>query len=262
MGQEQSSVTVNGEQQPPKTCRPCGDWGKKEYNTVKVDAAALNALGKENAAQPNIVKDAGGKANAIGKEEQERSKQIQEWEAKQEEARRAEEQRREMERRVKEEQERQQAEMRRREAERRRLQLEQEAKEREELEHQKRAEQLRLEEIERAREEEEWRLGEEHREQVRLQEIEDQKKVRAWLQANGFKGLNDLVRKKLSKIAPLQLAVQQNDVEMMRLLLASGADASKVNGKNESALTVAQKMDKKGSHAAVVQVLTSKFNTK
>merc|ERR1711959_856941 len=102
---------------------------------------------------------------------------------------------------------------------------------------------------------EEQRLQEAERK--RLSEIENGKKVHAWLQANGFKGLNDPVRKRFSKVTPLQFVIQQNDVEMLKLLLQNGADSSKVNAKNESALAVAQKTDKKGSHAAVVQALST-----
>merc|ERR1712072_154203 len=89
----------------------------------------------------------------------------------------------------------------------------------------------------------------------KLQEEEEQKKINVWLKANGFKGINELVRKRLSKVAPLHGAIQQKNVEMVSLLLQHGADASKVNGKNESALTVAQKMDKRGSHAAILTVV-------
>merc|ERR1712224_137316 len=188
----------------------------------------------------------------MGKEEQEAQEMARQCQAeelrklKQEELRRHEEERKEMERRVREEQERQQAELRRREAERKRLQLEQEMRDREE--------QLALQKQHgQERQLEEKRLEEKARKE--LQQEQDQKKIRAWLQANGFKGINDLVRKKFSKVAPLQYAIQQNDADMLTLLLQNGADVSKVNGKNESALTVAQKMDKKGSHAAVVQAL-------
>merc|ERR1712072_1635084 len=136
---------------------------------------------------------------------------------------------------------------------------EQEAKEREQQERQRRAQEEQLA-LQRKQAEQERQLEEQRREEARrkkMQELEDQKKIRAWLQANGFKQINDLVRKKLNKYAPLHCAIQQNDVEMLKLLLQNGADASKVNGKNESALTVAQKMDKKGFHAAIVQMLSS-----
>lgn len=84
--------------------------------------------------------------------------------------------------------------------------------------------------------------------------------MNAWLKQHGFKGVNDAVRKKFSKITPLAYAIQKNDVEILKLLLQNGADASKVNGKNESALAVAQKMNKKGSHdAAIIQVLETQW---
>jgi len=244
------------------TCRPCGEWGQKDHGTVKVDMAALQAMGKENASHPNIMNGAGGKATGKELQEaQEKARQRQEWEAKQEELRRQEEQRREMERRIQEEQERQQAELRRREAERRRLQLEQEAREAEERERQRRQreEQMRKQQ-EQERQLEEQRLQEAERK--RLSEIENGKKVHAWLQANGFKGLNDPVRKRFSKVTPLHFVIQQNDVEMLKLLLQNGADASKINAKNESALTVAQKVNKKESHAAAIQVLQTYFKLK
>jgi len=247
MGQEQSSgVIANGQQPQKRGCRPCGDWGNKDYNTVKVDPAAINAADKENA------------PNAFNKEGAERQRKIQEWEAQQEKVRREEEQRREMERRVKEEQERQLAEQRQREAERRRLELEQQAKEREARE-QHLQEMRRQAELERQRQEQERheqiRLQEEAR-QKKIKEMDDAKKVRAFLQSNGFKDPNDLVRKKWSKVTPLHLAVGQNDAEVVKLLLAAGADPRKMNGKKETPLGLAQKLDKNGSHTAIIQELT------
>jgi hypothetical protein len=246
MGQEQSSgVIVNG-QQPHKSCRPCGDWGNKDYNTVKVDPKALNSANKENA-----------RNGAANKEEEERLRKIQEWEAQQEKIRKEEEQRREMERKVKEEQERQLAEQRQREAERRRLELEQQAKEREAKERHLQ-EMRRQAELERQRQEQERqeqiRLQEEAR-QRKLQEAQDAQKVRTFLQSNGFKDPNDLVRKKLNKVTPLTFAVGQNDIEMVKLLLGAGADPKKANGKKEIPLALAQKLDKNGTHAAIIEIL-------
>jgi hypothetical protein len=235
------------------SCRACGDWGKKDHGTVKVDVAALHANGKENAPHSNNINGAGGKAAPMSAAADEKTRQRQEEEVKQEKLRRQEEERKEMERRVKEEQERQQAELQRREAEQQRLQQEQEQRDREEqLALQRQQEHERqLEEI---RQEEAWLQAKEKARKEQQQE-EDQKKIKAWLQKNGFKGINDLVRKKFSKVAPLQCAIQQNDTDMLMLLLQNGADASKVNGKNESALTVAQKIDKKDSHAVMIQAL-------
>jgi hypothetical protein len=232
------------------TCRGCKNWDQKDSGTVKVDVGALHARDKENAtaAHPNIAKDAQEKANSAIKAEEEKvekARQQQEWEAKQAELRRQEEERKVMELRVKEEQERLKAEQQRQEAEHRQLMMEEMQRREEELELQKKKEQER-------------KLAEEAKENARkLQEEADQKKIHAWLQANGFKEINQLVRKRLSKVAPLQCAIDQKNIEMMMLLLQHGADASKVNGKNESAVTVAQKMNKKGSHAAVVQALTA-----
>merc|ERR1711904_388403 len=205
-----SGVIVNGQQPQNRSCRPCGDWGNKDYNTVKVNAAALNAADKEKA--PN------GKAGFVSKEEAERQRKIQEWEAQQEKIRREEEQRREMERRVKEEQERQLAEQRQREAERRQLELEQQAKERH-VQEMRRQAQLQREREEQERKEQ-IRLQEEAR-QKKIKDMDDQRKVRTFLQTNGFKSLNQLVRKKFAKVTPLHAAVGQNNVEMVKLLLAA-----------------------------------------
>lgn len=250
MGQEQSSgVVVNGQQQPSRSCRPCADWGNKNYNTVKVDLAALNAQDKENA--PN--------GQALTKDEEEREKKIREWEQQQERIRREEEKRREMERRVQEEQERQLAEQRKIEAERRRLELEQQQKERE-------AQEQQLKEMRRQAQLKQQRLEEERKEQIRVQEearqkkikeMDDQRKVRVFLQTNGFKGVNDVVRKKFTKVTPLHFAVGKNDIQTVKLLVAAGADLRKTNGKNETPLKQAQKLDKNGSHAEVIQELTS-----
>lgn len=242
-----------------RSCRPCGEEGEKNHNTVKVDAAALS--GKENAApqnNPNI---------ALSMEEQDRIKK--QWEAKQTEARPAEEQRREMERRVKEEQERQLAEQRRREAEARKQQLEREQREREIAQEQLRQQQ----EEQRQRLAEEYRRQEEARlaaekaeaakqaaeqERLRKQQIENEKKVQAWLQKNGFKNVNDLVRKRLSKVRPLHVVVQQRDVEMAKLLVAAGADTRLTSGKNETAAQLAQRLNNSGSHAPVLSALAGK----
>jgi len=253
MGQEQSSG-VNTLQQSQKGCRPCGDWGNKEYNTVKVDSSSLwPVTDKENGSHPN------GQVHEKGKAEKPSEEELEKQKAFQEEARRAEEARREMERRVREEQERQQGELRRREAERRQLQIEQAAKEREE-QLQKVQEMRRQAELERQHQEQERleqiRLQEEAR-QGKIKEMDDKKKVRAYLHTNGFKGVNDLVRKKFTKTTPLHTAVGQNDAEMIKLLLAAGADAQKFNGKNETAMKLALKLNNNNNHAAVVQVLTT-----
>lgn len=232
---------------------------------MKVDGASLQAAGKENAAPRNNAQ--WNKENAgplMSKEDQERQRQREEWEARQAEAQRVEEQRREMERRVREEQERQQAEQRRREAERRRQQLEQEQREREELFRIQEEERQRHEE-QRQRQEEEYRRQEEAAEQARQaeearrrksEEAENGKRVQLWLQTNGFKGVNDIVRKRLTKYRPLHFAVQKNDDDMIRRLIVAGADRRADNGKKETPLQLAQRLDKAGSHSAVIRELS------
>lgn len=269
MGQEQSSETnlwpVSQESGKSGACRPCRDWGNKDCATVKVDAAALHSeIDKENDPHGNAMESAqwkkrNGKAHTMSKEEQECERLFQEKEAEvsrrvAEEQRRVEEQRREMERRVKEEQERLA-----REAERRRLLLEQQAREREEKERQlqemRRQGELKRQQQEKERQEK-LRLQEEAR-QKKIKEMDDQKKVRTWLQSNGFKHVNNLVRKKFLKVTPLHAAVGQNNPEMVKLLLAAGADPRQFNSKNETALKLAQKLDKNGSHTEIVQAFAA-----
>jgi len=233
------------------SCDACGNWGQKDNGTVKIDASTLHARDKENTTHPNLLTSSVDKARKAREEEEQEKARLQELRqkeleaAKQAEFRRQEEARLAMELRVKEEQERQQEEQQRLESERRRLLLEEQQRREEEFalqEQQKQEKKLEAEAMEKAR---------------KLQEEEEQNKINAWLQANGFKEISGLVRKRLSKVAPLQVAIQQKNVEMVMLLLQHGANVSKVNGKSESALTVAQKMDKKGSHGAIIQALTS-----
>jgi len=232
-------------------CRPCNEWGNKDYNTVKVDPAALNAKGKENVShsKEHVLN---GKANAKSKEEQEHERR----QALEEAAKRGEEQRQEMSRKVKEEQDRQQAEQRQLEEQLRQLQVEQKEKERQEqllILQISQAEQQRQEQelqAERDRVEEETRQKED-------QAWSQKKQVQAWLQTNGFKDVNDLVRKRLTKFTPLHFAVQQNNPEMVKLLLDAGADPLGINGKKETPMKLAEKLDKNSSHESVVEVFTT-----
>lgn len=244
MGQTTSSA------EGARPCRPCADWGEKQYNTVKVDPAALKALGKENAAPPvagNMV-------------EQECIRQQQ-----REEARRVEEQRREMEHRLREEQERQEVERRRREAELLRKKLEEEQSQREEECRRQEEEERRCREEEEERyrriEEERWaaeqkRLAAEEAHRQKKEEVEQRKKVEAFLELNGFQDINQLVRKRFNKVRPLHVAVHKNDLGIVKLLLWAGADRRQINSKNESPLQLARRLDKAGSHTAVINTLS------
>lgn len=271
MGQEQSSGRNVLHQQTQNRvpvqqllgrCTGCSDWGSKDYNTVKVDAKSLRSpAAKENVPNGQVLTymEERDLSMEVTNEEEERKA----WETIA--TRIAEEQRRvakqrEMEGLFKEEQVRKLAEQQQREAERRRLQLEQQAMEREEKERQ--LQQLQIqEELERQRQEQELeetiRRQREEARQKKIKEIEDQKKLSAWLRENNFKTVNDLVSKRFAKVMPLHAAVRQNDPEMVELLLAAGADPTKFNGKNETAMELAQKLDSKGSHAAVLQTFAA-----
>merc|ERR1712224_453652 len=74
--------------------------------------------------------------------------------------------------------------------------------------------------------------------------------VDTWLKSNGFKDANELIRKKLSKVRPLHVAVQKGDAEMARLLLLQGADARLCNGKSETPLLMAKRLLRSGSQGS------------
>jgi len=81
---------------------------------------------------------------------------------------------------------------------------------------------------------------------------EQQMKVRSWLKSNGFKDVNELIRKMqlgLTKTRPLHVAVHKGDAEMIEMLLALGADPQMCNGKNETPLQFAKRIqtEKKGA---------------
>jgi len=254
MGQTESFPT--GEQATcSKKCRPCGAWDK-EYNTVKVDGAAL--ANKENSGPLNG--NGGNKGNAMTKEEREALQRRQEQEER-EKRERAEQQRKEMERRVQEEQERQQAEQRRQEAERKRREQEEHARQqllRAQEEERLLQEALRREEEERLRQEAAAAAERERLAREAKQAEENQKKMQAWLKANGFKNVNELVRKKLHKVRPLHIAVQQKDAELVKLMLATGADFSLPNGNKELPLQLAEKLNKAGCEEAVIRAFKEK----
>lgn len=246
MGQEQGKL--NGEKSVvtcSKSCRPCGEACDKNYNTVKVDTAALLARSKDK-------ENAGPKCNALTKEEHERrQRENEERERRQEEAKHAEEKRRAMEQ-AREEQ--QQEEQRRREEEYQRQQVEQEQREREEL--QRLQEEQRLEEEHRRQEEERAAEYLRRREEERRQlDLENKKTAAIWLKDNGFKSIDELVRKRMSKVRPLHVAVQKNAAQVVRMLLDAGADRRLPNSSKQIPLELAQKLDKKGSHAEVIAAL-------
>eukprot|EP00746_Dinoflagellata_sp_MGD_P165472 gnl/MRDRNA2_/MRDRNA2_94764_c0_seq1.p1 gnl/MRDRNA2_/MRDRNA2_94764_c0~~gnl/MRDRNA2_/MRDRNA2_94764_c0_seq1.p1 ORF type:complete len:480 (+),score=107.66 gnl/MRDRNA2_/MRDRNA2_94764_c0_seq1:128-1441(+) len=87
-------------------------------------------------------------------------------------------------------------------------------------------------------------------------DAEQQMKVQAWLRKSGFKNVNELVRKRLTKTRPLHFAVQKGDADMVSLLLLVGADPQLRNGKQETALTMAKRIAKNSPTATTFKVVT------
>jgi len=165
-----------------------------------------------------------------------------------------------------------------REEEQRRFLLDQQAGVRHEQER-------KLQEMRCPQEEARQGMLQEYQEKIRLQgleearqrkfkEMDDEKKIRAWMNMHGFNTVNNLShlsklgRKKhpemerkskkgerFKKVTPLHVAVVQNNLDIVKLLLAAGADSRQFNSKKQTPLKLAQTLDRKGSHAAVVQVL-------
>lgn len=154
----------------------------------------------------------------------------------------------------------------RRRSEEQRRQRQQEEAERAKLEEQRRQEEelrrleeerLQREEAEKARaqrEDEERRLALKQEEDARKEALS-----RFYLQ-NGFTDKNDPRRGgcaicKASETYPLHVAAEQRNATIVEMLLKDGANATLKNSSGKTALQVAQKMNKAGSHDAVVRIL-------
>jgi len=83
-----------------------------------------------------------------------------------------------------------------------------------------------------------------------------QKAVDGFLKARGFKNLRT-PRKAFcgATIYPLHLAVEENKEDIVRALLLRGADKTQKNSSKLSPLEFAEKLNKKGSHDAIVKLL-------
>eukprot|EP00440_Ansanella_granifera_P041278 gb/GFBE01044764.1/.p1 GENE.gb/GFBE01044764.1/~~gb/GFBE01044764.1/.p1 ORF type:complete len:221 (+),score=85.82 gb/GFBE01044764.1/:1-663(+) len=168
--------------------------------------------------------------------------------------RREEEQRQEQARKLAE-----QEEMERR----RQAALEQKMREQREAEERARLEQERLERERRLEEErqEQRRVAaeaaaRERAEADRLEREERERDVAAFLKQHGFAGVDTAKKSFLSSTYALHKAAELGDVKIVAMLMKSGADVSKKNSSGKTAAQVAAKKDKKGSHAAVLSVLS------
>jgi len=91
--------------------------------------------------------------------------------------------------------------------------------------------------------------------QRRKEEQEEQQKIEAFLKKNKFDDVNFYKKTFFKAFYPLHCAVSQNDSEMVQLLLATGARPLTKNSSGLTPLALAQKLDKKGSHAQILKLL-------
>jgi hypothetical protein len=90
----------------------------------------------------------------------------------------------------------------------------------------------------------------------RLDEEEaDKAKVDAFLKSNGFSDVDAKRTRMLKSSYPLHAAVSQNNAEMVQLLLAAGARHGLKNSAGQTPLQLAQRLDKRDSHALVLKLL-------
>jgi len=93
------------------------------------------------------------------------------------------------------------------------------------------------------------------RQQSRQEAQEDQLKVDSFLKANGFADLDSKRKKFFKSFYPLHSAVSQKNADMVQLLLAAGARPTLKNSAGLTALQLAQKLDRNGSHTQIVKLL-------
>eukprot|EP00445_Apocalathium_hangoei_P065750 CAMPEP_0204112456 /NCGR_PEP_ID=MMETSP0361-20130328/3064_1 /ASSEMBLY_ACC=CAM_ASM_000343 /TAXON_ID=268821 /ORGANISM="Scrippsiella Hangoei, Strain SHTV-5" /LENGTH=292 /DNA_ID=CAMNT_0051062667 /DNA_START=15 /DNA_END=894 /DNA_ORIENTATION=+ len=84
---------------------------------------------------------------------------------------------------------------------------------------------------------------------------EAQEKVDVFLKAKGFKTMSMPRTSCFTASYPLHVAVQENNAGLVSALLLSGADKKVKNSTGKTPLEAAEKLNKKGSHAAVVAAL-------
>eukprot|EP00929_Paragymnodinium_shiwhaense_P047522 TRINITY_DN240_c0_g2_i2.p1 TRINITY_DN240_c0_g2~~TRINITY_DN240_c0_g2_i2.p1 ORF type:complete len:240 (-),score=94.42 TRINITY_DN240_c0_g2_i2:349-1068(-) len=114
------------------------------------------------------------------------------------------------------------------------------------------AEQAQAAEAERVRLEKD---AEEAEQQELVREAEAKKKMQEFLKKHSFKG-PDVKRSKLLGFKfPLHSAVKHNDVEVVRILLANGANTSSKDSSGKTPYQLAQKIDKNGSHVRLMEAL-------
>lgn len=82
--------------------------------------------------------------------------------------------------------------------------------------------------------------------------------VQAFLKKHGYKGVCAPKKTFLKTTYPLHEAAKRADAGMVKMLLEEGASKAQKNSRGTTAVERAQKADKKGSHAEVIQLLCGK----
>eukprot|EP00929_Paragymnodinium_shiwhaense_P047520 TRINITY_DN240_c0_g1_i1.p1 TRINITY_DN240_c0_g1~~TRINITY_DN240_c0_g1_i1.p1 ORF type:complete len:244 (-),score=97.51 TRINITY_DN240_c0_g1_i1:284-1015(-) len=236
-------------------CGACS-LSDRTSDTVKIDFTAVKSADE----QPSVEKPEGLEDSRNlsriqeDPDEEEAENEADAFRAEQEEARRLEEEQARREQQEEAERlEREAAAQRQREAEETRAkQVAEEAAAAEAAAKEAEEERAQAAEAERIRLEKE---AEEAEKQRRLHEAEEKKRMEEFLKKHAFKG-PDMKRSKLLGFKfPLHSAVKHNDVEMVRILLANGANTSSKDSSGNTPYQLAQKVDKHGSHAMVMETL-------
>jgi hypothetical protein len=195
--------------------------------------------------------------NQIMKEKQEEAERKQREEEEERRRREAEAERVEKERQLREQGRREEearilAQRRGEEEEQaRRLEEQRRAAADAELQRQQELARKNAEEAEARRKAEEEENARRLEEQMRL----DSQKLDAFLKEHGYTGANVKRTKMLKSKYPLHTAVKKNDPDLVRILLAAGADPGAKNSAGLTAAQLAKKTDKKGSHASLLLTL-------
>jgi len=116
------------------------------------------------------------------------------------------------------------------------------------------AERVRIEREEQQRRAQEAALAERRRLELEKQAA-DRAKADAWLKKNGFGDVAAKKKSMFSSTHALHVAVKENNAEIIRCLLAAGADPALQNSNGQTPAQLAQKSDKKGSHGAALDAL-------
>jgi len=82
------------------------------------------------------------------------------------------------------------------------------------------------------------------------------KKLQAWLMSNNFLSIDTKRKDFFSSTYPIHVAASQNNLEVVQLLIVRNANANQLDSKGRTALQIAAKKCKQGSHRKVVAALT------